>query len=273
MSSDTAYLIVDTESVPDGALVSAVRYPGEGLTPDAAVDRYRAELVELSHTGSDFVPQTFQIPVAVCVVRAARDFSFQAFTCLDAPQFRPAEIARQFWKGYDHYKSARLVTFNGRGFDVPLLELAAFRHGIPIAEHFHRTRRRYDGGLDLQEFFTNFGASRFHGGLNLAAKVLGLPGKMDVQGDEVLQLHRAGRLREINDYCLCDTLDTYFVFLRTRVMTEDITPAEELELIDDTRQQLRGKAADWPVLEKYLAAWSSSESPAADSDVPSDPEE
>jgi 3'-5' exonuclease len=258
MNVDAAYLIVDTESVPDGQLVAAVKYSGEGLTPEAAVDRYRAELLE--KTQSDFIPQTFQIPVAVCVIRVAKDFSYQAHTCLDAPQYRPAEIVRQFWKGYDHYANAKLVTFNGRGFDVPLLELAAFRHGLPIAGHFERTRKRYYGGFDLQEFFTNFGASRFHGGLNLAAKILGLPGKMDVKGHEVLQLHREGRLQEINDYCLCDTLDTYFVFLRTRVMSEDITLIQESELIRSAREALLGKAGEQAVIRKYFDAWDAAKS-------------
>ena len=53
------------------------------------------------------------------------------------------------------------------------------------------------------------------GGLNLVANLLGKPGKMDVQGDMVQDMYNAGRLADINDYCRCDVLDTYFVFLRT----------------------------------------------------------
>ena len=86
--------------------------------------------------------------------------------------------------------------------------------------------------------------------------MLGLPGKMDVKGDEVLNLHREGKLREINDYCLCDTLDTYFVFLRTRVMTEEITRTQEKELLQQSREFLGGKQEEYPVLKKYLEAWS-----------------
>jgi predicted PolB exonuclease-like 3'-5' exonuclease len=253
--NETAYLIVDCESVPDGQLIADVKYPGEGLSPEAAVDRYRSEAREASWNGSDFLPYTFQYPVAVCVVRVRKDYSLEAFTCLDAPQYRPAEIARQFWKGYDHYKQAKLVTFNGRGFDVPLLELAAYKLGIPMAHHLTRTRHRYNGGFDLQEFFTNFGASRFTGGLNLAAKLLGLPGKMDVKGDEVLELHRAGQLQAINDYCLCDTLDTYFVFLRIQVLSEELTLADEKERIKQAREYLETRADDLPALRKYLDSW------------------
>ena len=72
--------------------------------------------------------------------------------------------------------------------------------------------------LDLQELLTNFGSTRFNGGLNLAANLLGKPGKMDVQGHMVQDMYEAGKLAEINDYCRCDVLDTYFVFLRSRVL-------------------------------------------------------
>lgn len=255
MSVDTAYLIVDTESVPDGKLIASVKYPDAGLSPEAAIDRFREECREQSLSGSDFIPHTFQFPVAICVIRVRRDFALESIACLDAPHYRPDEIVRQFWKGYDHYDKAKLVTFNGRGFDIPLLELAAFRHGIPINRHIHRSRNRYNGGLDLQEFFTNYGATRFPGGLNLAAKILGLPGKIDCAGHEVLGLYRAGELQAINDYCLCDTLDTYFVFLRTRVLTEEITPAEESERIEQARVHLTEKAGERPAIRRYLEAW------------------
>src|SRR5438270_6156481 len=116
----TAFLVVDTESVPDGDLLSRVKYPGEALAPDAAIDRARAEARDTSWNKSDFLPVSFQVPVAVCVVRVGNDFSLQAITCLDAPLYRPPEIVRRFWMGVGFYQRAKLVTFNGRGFDMPL---------------------------------------------------------------------------------------------------------------------------------------------------------
>ena len=95
---------------------------------------------------------------------------------------------------------------------------------------------------------TNFGACRMAGGLDLLAKLLGKPGKMEVSGEQVYEMHRDGKLQEINDYCLCDTLDTYFVFLRTRVMTEDLTIGEERELIAKARALLMEKAGEQPVI-------------------------
>jgi predicted PolB exonuclease-like 3'-5' exonuclease len=253
-STRTAFLIVDTESVPDGDLIAHVKYPDDNLTADEAIERARSEARDLSPTGSDFLPVTFQVPVAVCAIRVAADFRLQKLSCLDAPQYRQNEIIKKFWMGLDFYK-AKLVTFNGRGFDVPLMELAAFRQGINIGEHIRKSRNRYNGGLDLLEFFTNFGACRLAGGLNLLAKMIGLPGKMDVSGDQVLEMYRRGDLRAINDYCLCDTLDTYFIFLRTRVMTGEIDSEEEQKLLALTRENLEGQLEEFPVLRHYLDQW------------------
>jgi predicted PolB exonuclease-like 3'-5' exonuclease len=244
---------VDTESVPDGKLLSAVKYAGENLSPEEAVARARDEARDTRRDGSDFVPVTFQVPVGVCVLRVGPDFSLINFKCLDAPHFRPREIVNQFWFGATHYK-AKLVTFNGRGFDLPLLELAAFRYGISARDHY-LARDRYRGPIDLMDWFTNFGACRLSGGLDLLAKLLGKPGKMEVTGDHVYRLYQEGKLQEINDYCLCDTLDTYFVFLRTRILTGDLQPEQETELVSRAKALLGAKTSEFPVLRRYLDNW------------------
>lgn len=255
----TAFLVVDTESVPDGRLLAAVKYPGETLTPEEAIERAQAEARETSWNGSDFIPVSFQIPVGVCVLRVGPDFALQAMKCLDAPHFRPPEIVRQFWFGCSCVK-AKLVTFNGRGFDLPLLELAAFRYGVSAKDHY-LARDRYRGPIDLLDWFTNFGGYRMAGGLNLLAKLLGKPGKMGVAGDQVYQMYLDGKYAEINDYCLCDTLDTYFVFLRTRVLTGDIDRDQEAELVAGAKELLEAKAGEFPVLGKYLDGWTEFPSP------------
>ena len=250
----TAFLIIDTESVPDGRLLSAVKYAGENLAPEEAVARARGEAREQSGTGSDFLPVSFQVPVAVCVLRVGPDFALQGLSCLDAPQFRPREIVKTFWLGVACYK-AKLVTFNGRGFDMPLLELAAFRYGYSAREYYQNSRNRFNGPIDLMDWLSNFGACRLVGGLNLLAKLLGKPGKMDVTGEHVYRLHLDGKLQEINDYCLCDTLDTYFVFLRTRILTGDLNLEQEAALIAQAKDLLRAKTAEFPVLRRYLDNW------------------
>ena len=86
----------------------------------------------------------------------------------------------------------------------------------------------------------------------MLAKLLGKPGKMDVSGDQVYEMYKAGKFQEINDYCMFDTLDTYFVFLRTRVLTGDITPEQEVELIARAKKILAAQSTDLPALKHYL---------------------
>jgi predicted PolB exonuclease-like 3'-5' exonuclease len=260
-SAAPAYLILDTESVPDGRLLAKVRYAAEVLTPEEAVERARAEARDRSAHGSDFLPVSFHYPVAVCILRAGADFGLQGLTCLDAPHFRPRRIVEQFWGGMAAYQEKykeriKLVTFNGRGFDLPLLELAAFRYGCSARDYYLTSRNRLGSGhLDLMEWFSNAGTARLSGGLDLLAKLLGKPGKMEVHGDQVYRLHREGRLQEINDYCLTDTLDTYFVFLRTRVLTGELTLEGEHILVLRAKAWLQNRAAQMPALARYLDNW------------------
>jgi predicted PolB exonuclease-like 3'-5' exonuclease len=258
-----AYLVIDTESVPDGTLLGKVKFADGGLAPEEAISRAQAEARDRSPTGSDFLPVTFQYPVATCVLRVGADFGLQALTCLDAPHFRPRKIVEAFWSGVASYRSKyreriKLVTFNGRGFDLPLLELAAFRYGASGKEHFNYSRRRYDGWhIDLLDWLTNFGAYRLVGGLNLLSKLLGKPGKMTIQGDKVYELYQAGKVQEINDYCTFDTLDTYFVFLRTRVIAGELTLEQEHQAVARAKEWLTAKKAEFPALQQYLENWGS----------------
>jgi predicted PolB exonuclease-like 3'-5' exonuclease len=145
------------------------------------------------------------------------------------------------------------VTFNGRGFDLPLLELAAFRWGYSVRDHFYNSRNRYNGNhIDLLDWLSNYGACRMAGGLNLLAKLLGKPGKMEVAGDKVYGMVREGRLQEVNDYCMCDTLDTYFVFVRTRVLLGELTLTDEAALVRRARVWLTAKVPEFPALRSYL---------------------
>jgi len=262
MPSPVRYLVFDVETAADGNLVSKLRYPGEGLDPTEAVARYRAELIE-KH-GSDFIPYTFQFPISVAVGKVTDDFRLLDVVVLDEPEFRPHVITENFWRGWEKYGRPALVTFNGRTFDVPLLELAAFRYGIRAPGWFNESGKSYEqprnryntrAHLDLCELLTNFGSSRFHGGLNLAANLLGKPGKMEGEGHMVQDLYDAGQLTEINDYCRCDVLDSYFVFLRTRVMVGQLSLDVEQQLILSTRQWLEERADQVAAYRLYLDHW------------------
>ena len=257
-ASETAYIVFDTESVVDGHLVGRVLYPGERLAPREAVQRLEEELRADGGGDNPFLPVTFQVPVAVGVARVGRDYRLLDIAALDAPRFQPRKLVELFWKGVQVYSEAALVNFNGRGFDIPLLTLSAFRFGVSCKRYFDDPDRfgfRYRFSpkhIDLMEWITEYGAFRLRGGLNLLAKMLGKPGKMDTRGDQVAALHAEGKLQEINDYCLYDVLDTYFVFLRTRVLASRITLGQEQDLVAETREWLAQRAKTLPVLEKYL---------------------
>src|SRR5262245_2206620 len=115
------FLVFDCESAADGALVARLRYPADSLDPEQAVNRYRAELLEKHET--DFIPYTFQVPVSVAVAKVAADLRLVDIVTLDEPRFRSHVITENFWRGWERYGRPTLVSFNGRSFDLPLLEL------------------------------------------------------------------------------------------------------------------------------------------------------
>ncbi len=270
---ETKYLIFDVESVADGQLVSRIRYSDKNYDPDTAIDRYRQELLDKYE--SDFIPYTFQIPVAVSIAKVDANFQLLDVVTLDDPNYRPHVITENFWRGWYKYGMPTLISFNGRSFDIPLMELAAFRYGIAIPAWFNlhdrtydQKRNRYNQGahFDLHDVLTNFGATRLSGGLNLVAALLGKPGKMDVAGHMVQDLFVAGQIAKINDYCRCDVLDTYFIFLRMCLLTGQLTLDREQELVETARQWLRDRIERFPIFENYLAQWSSWANPWLKSD-------
>jgi len=276
LSESPAYFVFDIESVADPKLVSKVHFAGN-VHESEAVKAYREELME--KTKSDFIPYTFQIPISVAVAKVARDFSLLDLVVLDEPLFRPHEICSLFWRGWSHPKNnfPTLVSFNGRGFDIPMLELAAFRYGISLPRWFalessmyDRPRYRYNTKIhvDLHDILTNNGATRFNGGLNLAASLLGKPGKMNTQGKMVQDMYDEGRLSEINDYCRCDVLDTYFVFLRTMVLVGKLSLDNEQQLVKSTRDWIEQQSGMIPIYQQYLDNWGDWENPFLKTEPP-----
>lgn len=246
----------DIETIPDGELLSRVRYPGEDLTPEQAVQRAQEEERQRSNGGSDFLPLSYQIPVAVCMAPIGADFRLQGLHSLDEPNYRTAVMVQTFWKLINHHGQAKLVTFNGRCFDLPVMELAAFRYGLNASGSFGEARKRFgERHIDLLELLTNHGAVRLAGGLDLLSKLLGKPGKVETKGNQVYDLYRRGCLAEINAYCCFDVLDTYFVFLRSRVLVGALTLEAEQTIVRETKHWLEEEASKRPALRPYLAAW------------------
>jgi 3'-5' exonuclease len=268
VNQDVKYLLFDVESVPDGALIAKTRYAGENLRPEEAIGKFRQELLLTS--GRDFIPYTFHIPIAVVIAKVRADFSLVEIVSLDQPEHRPHVITKHFWTGWEAYDFPTWVTFNGRTFDLPVMEHAAFRFGVSVPRWFNlgdrtyeQNRNRYNlsSHIDLQEILTNYGSTWFRGGLNLAASLLGKPGKMDVQGDMVYDLYCQGKHGEINEYCRCDVLDTYFVFLRTSVLMGKISLAMEHERVQRTKELLESQASTHPAYAQYLEQWGDWDNP------------
>ena len=162
---ETKYLVFDVESVPDSRLIQMVRYPGEEHTPESAVRTYQDELLQQSNGSSDFIPVTFQYPISICIAKVRGDFTLQDVVSLDEPKFRAAEMVRLFWLGIEElYDHASMVTFNGRGFDIPLLEMMAYRYGYSAKRHFKdKFAGRYRFGtkhIDLQDWLSNYSSIR-----------------------------------------------------------------------------------------------------------------
>ncbi len=260
--SEVRYLIFDVEAVGDGDLIQRVRYPDEKLSPQEAIERYQADLIE--QTGRDVLPPTFVVPVSVAAAKVSADYRLIDLTVLDAPHYRPEQIVRRFWQGWLHYDRPTLVTFNGRGYDLPVLELGAFRHGVSLpawfnveSRSFEQSRNRYniDRHIDLQDLFSNFSAVRVNGGLNLLSNMIYKPGKSGIDGSQVQGLYFNGESEKINDYCRCDVLDTYFVFLRSRVLIGRLSLEDEQTLVEAAREMLEAQAENSPAYRHYLEFW------------------
>jgi 3'-5' exonuclease len=118
-------------------------------------------------------------------------------------------------------KKPTVVTWNGRGFDMPVITSRALRHGLSMPWWFsdRHTRYRYspEGHFDLMDFLADFGAAK-NARLDVYAKLVGFPGKVGVDGSQVLPLVHAGKLDEVNAYCLCDVAQTAAIFLRVELL-------------------------------------------------------
>lgn len=261
MSKDEIkYLVFDVESVPDAELIKRVKYPEEDLDNVGAVKKFQGEILEASGGVSEFIPVTFQYPISICVAKVKPDFTIDDIVSLDQPEFCTREMVRLFWHGIEEiYTNASMVTFNGRGFDIPLLELMAYRYGIKAQRHFKdKFAGRFRFGtkhIDLQDWMSNYNAIRMNGGLNLLAKVIGKPGKMGTKGNEVYDMFLEGKLVEINDYCIHDVLDTYFVFLRTRVLMGEITIEREQQIVSETKNFIKENIERIPAFDEYIKNW------------------
>jgi predicted PolB exonuclease-like 3'-5' exonuclease len=242
-----AYLVFDIETRVDKDLVKAVYDPENALTTDQAYDTARDLILEQSGQKSDFFPVPYHVPIAISTLQADENYRIQSLGCLGADRFSEREIAERFWKIFESSRQT-FVTFNGRGFDLPVLETRALKFGIPLKRYFAEGYRgnRYSDAyhIDLCDYLSNFGAAFRRSSLDVLAKLTGLPGKYSIEGEDVEYLHRQGRQKEINQYCVTDVLQTWILFLRVELMRGRLSPPDYRQAVEETRDDLTRRSGD-----------------------------
>jgi len=220
------YSVVDIETRIEKTLVRAVYFPHAEISDAEAYERARQLLKE--EQGNDFFPLSFHVPISIAVGQVNEERVLTTVEILQENDYSEAALIRAFWQRLERFPGA-LVTFNGRNFDLPVLELQALKYGCQAQRYFSgKARNRYaeEGHYDLYDFLTNYGAHRLRGGFNVLAKMIGLPGKMAIDGSMVQQLWEDGRLGDIHRYCRHDVIQTYFLFLRVELMRGRLTQAQ-----------------------------------------------
>ena len=142
---------------------------------------------------------------------------------------------REALEGFAKFMGDRrsdLVTYNGRGFDLPVIVARCLRHGVTFPYYYRERDVRYRfsprGHLDLMDFMTDFGAARAVP-LDTYTKLIGLPGKVGVDGKDVGPMVHAGRIEEVYNYCLCDVVQTTGLFLRVQLLRGELDRERYIE--------------------------------------------
>jgi predicted PolB exonuclease-like 3'-5' exonuclease len=255
----TPVLVFDLETIPD---VSGLRtlLGSDAALSDAEVAA-QAFAARREKTGSDFLQHHVHRVAAIsCVFRDDEGFRVRSLGSLDDAE---PKLIQDFYRIVERY-TPQLVSWNGGGFDLPVLNYRALIHGINAA-------RFWEMGDEDRDFKWNNYLSRYHtrhldlmdhlamhtgranAPLDDLAKLCGFPGKMGVDGSQVWSLYQEGRLQEIRDYCETDVVNTYLVYCRYQLLrgrlTRDAYDAE-IALVRTSLQTI-----DAPHWRDYLSLW------------------
>jgi len=229
-----SYLVLDIETVADPDLVW-----------DAAVD--------------GFPPAPFHQVVALGVLWLDGTHALQRLGAFGGEEDAPPdelEVLQEFAE-FIGKRQPTMVTFNGRRFDLPVLANRMLKHGVPFPAYYagrsgvadYRYRYSDEGHMDLADLLTDYGASRMPS-LTALAQLVGMPGKMDIDGSKVQSMFEHGRHAEIRNYCLHDVVQTTFVFLRSELLRGRLTPTEYRQRAQALWDALEQDRRVLPVLER-----------------------
>jgi len=253
-------LVFDIETIPD--VEFGRHHMGLSELDDATVAKVMfAQRRE--KTGSEFLPLHQHRVVAISVLLRTRDET--RLWSLGEADADEAELIQRFFDGIERY-SPDLVSWNGSGFDLPVLHYRALRHHISAP-------RYWETGDREQSFRWNNYLSRYHwrhtdvmdvlagfqpraaAKLDEVAVLLGLPGKLGMSGDQVWPCYLEGGIGDIRDYCETDVINTFLVYLRFELMRGRLDRTEHDAELARVRTLLEedGRAH----LQAFLGAWES----------------
>jgi hypothetical protein len=256
-------LVFDIETIPDIAGLRALRQMDESVD-DAGV--YAAEMAERQARGkSDFMPLHLQrVLVISCVFRNAEGLRVHSIVDREAEGVsQEGRVVQSFFNLVERHVP-QLVSWNGGGFDLPVLHYRAMRHSVVASKY-------WDMGDDDREFRFNNYIGRYHlrhldlmdllamyqprgnAPLDAMARLCGFPGKLGMDGSQVYPAYLEGRRDEIRRYCETDVMNTYLLYCRFQKMRGGFTESEyesEMALVRETL----GSIGE-PHWREYLAAW------------------
>ena len=250
-------LVFDIETVPDVAAGRRL-YHLDLDDEDVArvmVHRRREE------SGQEFLRHYLHKVVAISVLLRRNDEC--RVWSLGDPAASEAEILGRFFEGIERF-SPTLVSWNGGGFDLPVLHYRALLHKIPCGRYWETgdedstfrwnnyLSRYHARHTDVMDVLSGYQA-RATAPLDDMSAFLGFPGKQGHDGAEVWDRYRRGEIDGIRDYCETDVLNTYLVFLRLELMRGHLTP--EAHGQEEERLKAVLAAAGKPHLSAFLQAW------------------
>ena len=148
-----------------------------------------------------------------------------------------------------------LVTFNGNGFDMPVLRYRAMVNGIAAPGLTSRPYfKRYDQAhVDLCDELASF-QSNAKATLDDLCKMMGLPGKPEgIDGSKVWEQVRAGNIQTCADYGETDVVNTFRVWLRYELFRGALTPEQMLASEADLTAFITARLEERPHLAFLVA--------------------